>query len=435
MIPLRFMGPGALKTSLPPSHSVLFCALLGALFVGVFSQACGSSGGSAMTGSGGTTGSGGATGSGGKNGGTATGGVGTGGAGSGGNGTASGGVGSGGTGTGGTGTGGTGSGGGGAGTGGAGAGAGTGGTASGRVGSGGASTGGAGAGGMGGTGGRGGAGAGGASGATGGAGGAAGRGGGGGAGGPGGGGRGGSGGGGGAGGAVAFNPCPANGAACNVMPLGDSITDGVGSSSPGGGYRVRLFHDAVQAHKALTFVGSATDPNGPPTVDGKTFSRNHEGHPGYTIDDSSTTSGISPFVDQSIATNHPHIILLMIGTNDVNRGIDVANAPTRLGALIDRLIGDAPNALLVVAKITPWMDDGGANTIVQTYNDAITGVVQSRAANGKHITMVDMYAAFTAQANYKTTLMNDYLHPNDAGYVVMGDVWYPAIQSYLPAAP
>jgi hypothetical protein len=99
---------------------------------------------------------------------------------------------------------------------------------------------------------------------------------------------------------------------------------------------VQLFHDAVQAHKALTFVGSATDPNGPTTLDGKTFPRNHEGHPGYTIDNSATTSGISPLVDQSIATNHPQIILLTIGTNDTNRNIDVANAPTRFGALLDQ---------------------------------------------------------------------------------------------------
>jgi lysophospholipase L1-like esterase len=219
-----------------------------------------------------------------------------------------------------------------------------------------------------------------------------------------------------------------------IMPLGDSITDGVGSSAPGGGYRVQLFHDAVQAHKALTFVGSATDPNGPTMVDGKTFPRDHEGHPGYTIDNSATTSGISPLVDPSIATNHPQIILLMIGTNDLNRNIDVPNAPTRLGALLDRLINDAPNALLVVAKIVPTQDDG-ANNSVQTYNNAITGLVQSRAANGKHITAVDMYAAITAQANYKTALMNDFLHPNDAGYVIMANVWYAAIQNYLPAAP
>ncbi len=250
-------------------------------------------------------------------------------------------------------------------------------------------------------------------------------------------GHGGSNGGGGtaAGGAPAFNPCPAAGTPCIVMPLGDSITDGVGSPAPGGGYRVQLFHDAVQAGKALTFVGSATDPNGPTTLDGKMFPRNHEGHPGYTIDDSATTSGISPLVDSSIAANHPQIILLMIGTNDVNRNIDVANAPARLGALLDRMIKDAPNALLVVAKITPWMDDGANATVVQTYNNAIAGVVQTRAASGKHVVAVDMFAAFTANPNYQTALMSDFLHPNGAGYVVMGDVWFAAIHSYLPAAP
>ncbi len=237
------------------------------------------------------------------------------------------------------------------------------------------------------------------------------------------------------GGSGAYNPCPGAGTACAIMPLGDSITDGVGSSAPGGGYRVQLFHDAVQAHKAITFVGSATDPNGPTTLDGKTFPRNHEGHPGYTIDNSSTTSGISPLVDASIATNHPQIILLMIGTNDINRNIDPANAPTRLGALLDKIFNDAPNTLVVVAKITPWADDGTNVSAVEPYNNAIASVVQTRNASGKHVTAVDMYAPFRANANYKTALMNDYLHPNDAGYVVMGDVWYAAIQSYLPAAP
>jgi len=217
------------------------------------------------------------------------------------------------------------------------------------------------------------------------------------------------------------------------MPVGDSITDGVGSSM-GGGYRVQLFHDALQGHKALTFVGTATDPNGPSMVDGKTFPRDHEGHPGYTIDNSATTSGISPLVDQAIAATHPNIMLLMIGTNDLDRNVDAANAPTRLGALIDKMMNDAPNALLVVAKITPTLDDG-ANNGVQTYNNAIAGLVQTRAANGKHIAVVDMYGAITAHSDYKTALMNDYLHPKDAGYVVMGDVWYAAIKDYLPAAP
>jgi lysophospholipase L1-like esterase len=350
------------------------------------------------------TGTGGTTGSGGKTSGSGTGGAGTGGA-------SSGGVGSGGSGTGGAGAGGAGAG-GGAGKGGSG----TGGAGTGGSGTGGAGTGGTGTAGSPGVGGM-------AGGVTAGAGGSAGSGGG-----PG----GSTGGGAGSGGTLAFNPCPAAGTACAIMPLGDSITDGVGSS--GGGYRVELFHKAVQAGKAITFVGSATDPNGPTTVDGKPFPRNHEGHPGYTIDNSSTTSGISPLVDASIATNHPNIITLMIGTNDLNRNVDPTNFPTRLGALLDKIINDAPNALVVVAKITPWQDDGTNTSAVEPFNTKIATLVQTYITSGKHVALVDMYGPFRANTNYKTALMNDYLHPNDAGYVIMGDTWYAAIQSYLPAA-
>jgi len=223
-----------------------------------------------------------------------------------------------------------------------------------------------------------------------------------------------------------FNPCPATGN-CIIMPLGDSITDGVGSS--GGGYRVPLFSTTVTNTQAITFVGRNV--NGPTTVSGRMFPRNHEGYSGYTIDPGGGRSGISPLVDAAITMFHPHIVLLMIGTNDVNISLDLANAPTRLGALLDRITSDAPNALLVVARITPTRTDA-TNTRVQTYNNAIPGLVQTRAAAGKHIVVVDMYAALTANTNYRTALLNDDLHPNDAGYMVMAQTWYAAIRNYLP---
>jgi lysophospholipase L1-like esterase len=174
--------------------------------------------------------------------------------------------------------------------------------------------------------------------------------------------------------------------------------------------------------------------NGPTTVAGKPFPMSHEGYSGYTIDPDSTDgrSGISPLVDAALSMFHPKIVLLMIGTNDVNISLDLANAPTRLGALLDRITADEPNALLVVAKITPTTTDT-TNARVQTYNNAIPGLVQARAAAGKHIALVDMYAAFTANTSYKTALMNDDLHPNDAGYVVMAQTWYAAIKAFLPA--
>jgi lysophospholipase L1-like esterase len=214
-----------------------------------------------------------------------------------------------------------------------------------------------------------------------------------------------------------------------VLPLGDSITEGccVGSY---GGYRTELFHQALTNSKKITFVGSLT--NGPTTVDSQTFPQHHEGHGGYTIDSGTGHNGISgQITDSAISNNHPGIVLLMIGTNDINGNIDTANAPTRLGNLMDEIIKDAPNALLVVASIIPSKTDGTNNNF-RTYNAAIPGLVDTRAKAGKHIIFVDNYAAISQNTDYKTALMNDNLHPNAAGYVVLGQSFYNAISSVLP---
>ena len=71
---------------------------------------------------------------------------------------------------------------------------------------------------------------------------------------------------------------------------------------------------------------------------------------------------------------HPHIVLLMVGTNDINGNINVSTAPTRLGQLIDEIIADAPTALVVVASIIPIANDG-SNQRIPNYNAAIPGLV------------------------------------------------------------
>ncbi len=229
-------------------------------------------------------------------------------------------------------------------------------------------------------------------------------------------------------GGAPFSPCPATGA-CVILPLGDSITDGFPFEA--GGYRVELFNQTLVNSKHVTFVGSLS--NGPATVAGVAFPPKHEGHTGFTIINEPTAgrSGISPAItDTAISTNHPNIILLMIGTNDVDLSIDLANAPGRLATLIDEIITDAPSSLLVVAQLTPTTTDT-ENTRFQAYNAAIPGIVQQRVTAGKHVMLVDMYSTFTANANYKTALMNDNLHPNPTGYALMGDTWYKVIGSFL----
>jgi lysophospholipase L1-like esterase len=224
-----------------------------------------------------------------------------------------------------------------------------------------------------------------------------------------------------------FRPCPTTGDPCAILPLGDSITEGFGSS--GGGYRVELFRQAVQAGKSITFVGALA--NGPNDVEGQPFPRQHEGHGGYTIDSDAGHSGISgQITDSALSMYHPHIVLLMIGTNDLNGNVDVNNAPSRLGDLIDDIVEASPETLVVVATIIPMVN--GNDSKVGPYNEAMVGLVDSRAAEGQHVVLLDNWAAFTADPNYANSWMGDSLHPNDAGYAVLGGSFYDAISEYLP---
>ena len=226
-------------------------------------------------------------------------------------------------------------------------------------------------------------------------------------------------------------PCPTDGTVCKIMPFGDSITDGYNGDTPGG-YRVELFRLAHSAGKSITFVGDLT--NGPSTVDGVAFPTNHEGHSGWTIAPKSGRSGISTLVATVMPKHKPHIVLLMIGTNDAIDNYDMTNAPTRLGALIDSIYAQLPTVTIVVAQPVPSRGDGtkGDDTAlsarIKTFDDAIPAVVKSRTDAGKHILVVDMYTAFNAN---KAALIEDEWHPNLAGYVLLGSKWYSAIQSLL----
>ncbi len=228
-----------------------------------------------------------------------------------------------------------------------------------------------------------------------------------------------------------FDPCPQVGP-CKIMAMGDSITFGIGEpTTHGGSYRVSLFHRILAAGKSATFVGSQS--SGPEMVDGVAFPKANEGYPGALIapvqgnDDLS----IDSIVSASIATNPPNIVLLMIGINSVASSSPVPSAPGELGGVLDKITEAGPNALVVLAQITPHRDDAVNQGGVAAYNAAMPGLVQARVNAGKHIVLVDMFHAFTANPNYPDQWLADLAHPTDAGYEVMAGVWYPAISGYL----
>lgn len=216
-----------------------------------------------------------------------------------------------------------------------------------------------------------------------------------------------------AGAATGDSPCPSDGSPCKILPLGDSITYGLGVSD-NSSYRVELFKKALAAKQKITFVGSLQ--SGPSMVDGMSFPRNNEGHSGWTI------SQVAGLIPSPALSNKPHIVLLMAGTNDMYVSPGPADAPKRLGDLLDKLTAADPQMFIVVAQITPATSYAAA---VKTFNAALPTIVQTRITAGKHVKLVDMNTGFPSGA------LADGVHPSAPGYTFMAGVWYDAIKQWL----
>ncbi len=202
-------------------------------------------------------------------------------------------------------------------------------------------------------------------------------------------------------------------AAVHVMPLGDSITYGTGSSY-NNGYRVPLWYLLVDAGILIVrFVGSQTS--------GEHFfpERANEGHPGWRIDQ------IANDIALWLIQYRPDILLLHIGTNDIGQAYELEDAAVRLGQLIDQINALFPMTTLLVAQIIPRADDPFKNQQTQVYNMALPDLVQERALQGLPVQLVDMYDVVSIHN------LADELHPNDTGYRKMAQVWYNALLPLL----
>jgi lysophospholipase L1-like esterase len=195
-----------------------------------------------------------------------------------------------------------------------------------------------------------------------------------------------------------------------IMPLGDSITDGVFTP---GGYRIKLWSNVENAGKQIDFVGSLS--NGPSSLPDK----NHEGHSGWRIDQLDTN--INGWMDQY----QPDIVLLHIGTNDITQNYDLANAANRVGSLVDKICAKLPSGGKVyVAQVIPISYASGDQAAV-TFNTQLASMVQTKKNSGKPVELVDMHSALT------TSDLADQVHPNLTGYNKMADTWFNAIENDL----
>ncbi len=147
----------------------------------------------------------------------------------------------------------------------------------------------------------------------------------------------------------------AAGAVNKIMPLGDSITQGSASGAAASefwvSYRKELYDSLKTGGYVVNdeiFVGTLI--NGESVAD---FDPDHEGHPGWQAEE--IVAGIPGSGDGKLSewlvAEEPNIVLLHIGTNDVNRGEEDWNEVEAILDVIDDYESASGKAVWVILSL------------------------------------------------------------------------------------
>jgi lysophospholipase L1-like esterase len=222
-----------------------------------------------------------------------------------------------------------------------------------------------------------------------------------------------------------------------IMPIGDSITD---DCSLNGAWRLYLQPLLESNNYPFIFVGRQSSSAAPPS-----FTKvNHEGYCGaviappgvYAVHGYSTVNAyLLKIVADALAVtnNHPDLVLLLIGANDIGRGRDPYQVATHdMAQLIDLILTNVPAANVILAKITSLQSANltGFNyadyaTNVPIYNAALQSTVNQRRAAGQNVFLADMFSA----VDYNTMFQSDHVHPNATGLKAMANEWLTRIRA------
>lgn len=222
-----------------------------------------------------------------------------------------------------------------------------------------------------------------------------------------------------------------------IMCVGDSITAGY-TDNPGwnvpfeSGYRSGLYTSLTTAGHQIQFVGESPEPwNGvfgaprnTPVLDLRTLGQ--DGHRGYG---GQGTEYVLRHVGGWLETDDPDVVLVMIGINDL--GVHkVADAKRNLDAIVGEIVTRKPDADVIVAQITPGVNNGYVLQEFLDYNAFIREtLVPSYRRQGKRVTTVDQFANFRPQngAVDPALFANAINHPTAAQYDRMARTWHDAI--------
>ena len=192
-----------------------------------------------------------------------------------------------------------------------------------------------------------------------------------------------------------------------IMPLGDSITHGEHGSSPIGGFRDDLADMLLDEGVNFDLVGTLHD--------GTAYYPWHEGHPGETA------RYLSSHIDYWLGQTSADIVLLHIGTNDINSGYSNQTIRDDIETLIENIWDYDPNIPVLLCSLIPR--DDSYNSINTDLCRRVHQLTLEKLTEGKPIRYVGQNEIWVSNSNWANDYLYDAFHPDNDGYYVMADVY------------
>ena len=222
----------------------------------------------------------------------------------------------------------------------------------------------------------------------------------------------------------------------NILPLGNSLTNGTNVFNS---YRRYLWQMLHKANYNFDFIGSwdKYDMGGP--VSNPDFDMDHDGHSGWKASDVLN----QPDWDKQrgnirdwLLTYTPDIALLEFGTNEVFQCIKNTDAINNIDTVIQLLREKNKSVKILLAQIPPlgaaWADkklcsnDIEYSKAVIEFNKAILQYGKAKNSTASPIIIVDQFTDVNPAVD-----MYDDIHPNAIGEKKMAEKWFDAIKKYL----
>lgn len=200
-----------------------------------------------------------------------------------------------------------------------------------------------------------------------------------------------------------------------IMPLGDSITHGEHGSSPIGGFRDDLADLLLDEGVNFDMVGTLHD--------GTSYYPWHEGHPGETA--RYLASNVYYWLNET----YPDIVLLHIGTNDINSGYSNQTIRDDIETLIENIWDYNPDLPVLLCSLIP-RDDSYNNTNTDLCR-RVHQLTIEKLYEGKPIRYVGQNEIWVTNYNWENDYLYDAFHPNNDGYYVMADVYFNVLMNQI----